>query len=301
ASIRPEAPGAEVAGVGAELLMAMAARLERVVWGLRNSAYPRLLLEIELVRLCMGEVSAGIEGLERRVAAVESRIMGGGLPPGVGPVAGSAARVGAGPAPTGLRAIPGGAGRPENQPIPLQTVRRAAGGPPPRSEAPADEYDAIPSVEPGGSPADLFSILQARFMKISKVNGSFLQQATFESFKNGVVTVVSNSSFHIERLRDPKVQAQLDPLLAAVYGPGTRIVVKNPQEALVRSKPEEREAQPKPAGANHAQQIARLDQEARNKVLEKPAIADALATFGGDVIGVERGPGNTDPGESSAD
>ncbi|OQA07748.1 MAG: DNA polymerase III subunit tau [bacterium ADurb.Bin374] len=291
---------AQVAGVGAELLMAMAARLERVVWGLRNSAYPRLLLEIELVRLCMGEVSAGIEGLERRVAAVESRIMGGSLPPGVGPIAGPATRVGAGPVPTGLRAIPGGVGKTVNQPIPLQTVRRTAGSPQGRIETTDDEHDSMLPVESGGSPADQFSILQARFMKTSKVNGSFLQQATFESFKNGVVTVISNSGFHIERLRDPKVQAQLDPLLAAVYGPGTRLVVKNPQEALARPKPEEREALPKPAGANLAQKIARVDQEARDRVLAKPAVADALATFGGDVVSVERGPGKNESGEGDA-
>ncbi len=289
---------AQVAGISAELLMAMAARLERVVWGLRNSAYPRLLLEIELVRLCMGEVSAGIEGLERRVAAVESRIMGGSLPPGVGPVAGPAARVGAGSAPAGLRSIPGGVGKPDNQPIPLQTVRRTATGPQVRPEAPGNDGEAMPSIEPGDSPADLFSVLQARFMKTSKVNGSFLQQATFESFKDGVVTIISNSGFHIERLRDPKVQAQLDPLLAAVYGPGTRLVVKNPQEALIRPKPQEREAPPKPAGANHAQQIARLDQEARNKVLAKPAVIDLLAVIPGDIVSVERGPGNSGSGES---
>lgn len=298
---------AQVTGVSAELLMAMAARLERVVWGLRNSAYPRLLLEIELVRLSMGEVSAGIEGLERRVAAVENRIMGGGLPPGIGVSAGPAARSAAGSTPTGLRAIPGGAGKQENSPIPLPAVRRPAAGAtsltPIRPAGVEGRSHAAGSDGAGGSPADIFQVLQARFFKASKVNGSFLQQASFESFKNGIVTVVSTSGFHIERLRDPKVQAQLEPLLAELYGPGASLVIKNPQETPPRPGSETADTAPKPPAAppaaNHAQQIARLDQEARNKVLAKPSVVDALSVFGGDVVNVERGPGN-DPDGSDA-
>ncbi|HNW33501.1 MAG TPA: DNA polymerase III subunit gamma/tau, partial [Candidatus Ozemobacteraceae bacterium] len=277
---------AQVAGISAELLMAMAARLERVVWGLRNSAYPRLLLEIELVRLSMGEVSAGMEGLERRVAAVESRIMGGNLPLGVNTAPGMAARAPGGAAPTGLRAIPGGAGQQANAPVPITTVRRPAAPTKPnsqtRSSLPGEEFPAGEPVAGNETPSDKYQILQARFARASKVNGSFLQQAAFESFKNGIVTVVTSSGFHIERLRDPKVQSLLEPFLAELYGPGTRLAVKNPQEAAAKpglddKLPEGARSPAVPPAANHAQQIARLDQESRNKVLAKPSVVDALS------------------------
>jgi len=295
----------QIAGTSAELLMAMAARLERVVWGLRNSAYPRLLLEIELVRLSMGEVSAGMEGLDRRVAAVESRIMGGNLPPGITPASGMGSRSPGTAAPAGLRAIPGGAGQQANAPVPLGSVRKSAILPTPISQGrPSPSEEGFPPEDPvvvSETPSDKYRVLQVRFAKASKVNGSFLQQATFESFTGGIVTVVTSSGFHVERLRDQKVQAQLEPFLAELYGPGTRLAVKNPQEAAAKSgfddKPGEAPKSPavQPA-ANHAQQIARLDQESRNKVLAKPSVADALSVFGGDVTNVERGPG-IDPGD----
>ncbi|HOY68109.1 MAG TPA: DNA polymerase III subunit gamma/tau [Candidatus Ozemobacteraceae bacterium] len=288
---------AQVTGIGAELLMAMAVRLERVVWSLRSSAYPRLLLEIELVRLAMGEVSAGTEGLERRVAAVESRLMGGALPPAVGAPASPAGRAPITPASPGLRALPGGAGRTE-------PPKKPASAPTPLRPVPEDgDLPAPESAPRSNSPASLFQAFQARFMKVSRVNGAFLQQATFGSFKDGVVTAVTTSGFHLERLREPAVQSQMEPLLAELFGPGTTFVIKYPQDLSSRQTPATGAPAPAsnapeaPAGANHAKQIARIDQEARNKVIAKPSVADALELFGGDVVNVERGNGSDPSGE----
>jgi len=290
---------AQVTGIGAELLMAMAVRLERVVWSLRSSAYPRLLLEIELVRLAMGEVSVGTEGLERRVAAVENRLMGGSLPLAPATPAGPAVRSPAVLGSPGLRALPGGAGRNEPMKKPVAA---------PKPLRPVSDDEEVPSQEPGarsGSPASLFQTLQARFMKVSRVNGAFLQQATFGSFKDGVVTALTSSGFHLERLREPGVMAMMEPLLGEIFGPGTKFTIKNIQESNSREASSGAPSStggpaPAPAGAQHAQQIARIEQEGRKKVLAKPSIADALDVFGGDVTEVERGNGDTPPGKTPA-
>ncbi len=318
---------AQVEKVSLELLMAISIRLERTLSQLRGAANPRLLLEVELVRMARRELSLGLEGIERRIAQVEAKLatpeprLVAVAKAGTVPSVGSATAAPAQNVSTGGRAAtpaqPGATVReaapavrvastvrsaPAAAPTvaaPVTTAVRSAAAPPPSpsvavSSAPDDEDlwedfgEAVDGPTTGGtqpmrsvagSGPEGFARFVQRLQAQKPLLGALFDGARWVR-ASGRELLVECESFPAERLRDPAAVEGYTPILVQCFGPGTRLTIVTPDSAgQAGGETPQRSVQ---------EQISRIDAETRAKILAKPAVADALAVFGGEPIKVER-------------
>jgi len=307
-----------------EYLMTVTLHLERVMSGIRHSVHPRLLLELEMVRLSQGEACLGLEGVERRLRSLE---LGARTPQVVMRPPGAVRS----PAPPGYQVAPPlGGTRPAPAtvtPLPRPGLAGATGiaggsgtsGPtagPPGSIGPAGMTGEAAGTGSGGAPmpgqaprapvplrpmipANLelgerfrrfVSILQERSPRLAAV---FLN-ASADSLLGGALTVTLQNEFMLGRARDPRFQADLQPFLTELFGDGTRLVPRGRSAsgpgttAGTGPGPGGESSAPKPAPAAAMQEIARIDAAERQRILSQPAVADALKVFGGEVTGIEK-------------
>ncbi len=271
----------QVAAVPLEYLVGVVTRLERSLTGLRTSVAPRILFEVELVRMALREISVGQEGVERRLDQVEAR-----LKTSVGVPVRMATTEAVRPTPLPLRPPAGSEPRPAG-------VAPAAG-----RDRPAE-----------GSVADRFRESKARLAKSSKVLGALVRTASFESLKDGILTISLENDFAVVKCREPKsletLKAHFEADLGAfqtlrLLGPSDRQAAGASLPATPVSPPASGSGSPGPgmgaggppaaarARPNHAEEIAKIDRAARQAIIDKPAVSDALSVFGGEIIQVEK-------------
>ncbi|RCK78718.1 MAG: DNA polymerase III subunits gamma and tau [Candidatus Ozemobacter sibiricus] len=265
----------QVATIPLEYLVGVVLRLERSLTGLRHSVAPRILFEVELVRIALREISLGQEGLERRLDQVEAR-----LKSSVGTPIRMATTEAGRPTPLPLRPPPASESRP-----PITTTPTAA----PSRDRPSE-----------GSLADRFQASKARLAKTAKVLGAVFQTATFESLKDGVLTIALENDFAVIKCREPKSLETLKAHLEADLGPFQTLRLLGPSDRqgasaavpLAGSGPVGSEVRagggPATTRPSHAEEIAKIDRAARQAVIDKPPVADALSVFGGEIIQVEK-------------
>lgn len=258
-----------------EYLMAVTSHLERAITSLRHSVHPRLLFEMEVVRLARREVSLGLEGVERRIQQIEQQLRT--------------------PRPV-ARPVGGPAGYPAVEPV----GRRPEAGTP-RSEGPRNDssvqslpprpYEATPKPnltlvkkESGESrpqtPQEKWVAFRHEVSRKSPGNGSILQLARFEGVKEGVLSLAFENDFHARRFRDSAILESIQPIMEQVFGAGIRLEVRGtgttPPSAVKESVTQVKE------------NIAKIDQSVKEKILSQTAVTDALAVFGGEIVGIEK-------------
>ncbi|HNV70676.1 MAG TPA: DNA polymerase III subunit gamma/tau, partial [Candidatus Ozemobacteraceae bacterium] len=262
-----------------EYLMSVTSHLERAMTALRHSVHPRLLFELELVRLARREVSLGLEGTERRLSQVEQQLR---TPRLVARPVGAAPTV-VGTAEPGLRRADAAA---PMRPLPVKTETAV------RSQ-PARPYEAQPKPnltlvkrEPvAGSPEHLspterWAAFRQEILTCSTSTGSILEMARYEGFKDGVVTIVFGNDFSARRFREPSVLESIQPILEQFFGSGTRLDVRgatSPSPVAVKE-----------SVTQVKENIAKIDQSVKDKILSQSTVTDTLAVFGGEIVGIEK-------------
>jgi hypothetical protein len=212
---------------------------------LRNSFQARILLESELIRLSLGQEIFAAEELEKRVEALEQKI-------------------------ASFKRFPAGVGagaRPVKTVVPAR--RRSSVEHPP--EPVSSNLVKDPTL-------DFKNAVNAR----SRVCSALLVNSKLNKPENGLLQVVLEQEFAVNKLREEKNMAILLEAAKEVFGKVARVIVNTPDKT--GQKPESSKPQNK---ISHREQIAQIDEAARKKVLQKPAIADAIDVFGGEILDIE--------------
>ena len=249
--------GTLVAVVPADFLIAATMHLERTLTGLRRSVNPRILFEIELLRLARREVSLGNEGLERRISQVEDQVRNPRfsrveVPRSIAPIATTRS----------VEAL----GKPN-----LSVVRSA----PPTSVA------SVQPLRKSASPEEQFQTFRQKFSQENPKNAFFLASARLGEVKEGKIRVILENEFGVKRFQDAEMISLIQNLVDQLYGKGFRMDFQLPGVPSRNIPPAENQSQFK-------ESIAKIDQAARQKIVSQPAVSEAIAVFGGEVAGIEK-------------
>lgn len=254
----------QVAGLSARYLIGSVSRVERALMTIRNSFQARILLESELIRLGLGEEIFSSEALEKRVEMLEQKLAT--LKRSAGSMTG--------PRPS--------AGRQVSPPPPQAPVRPAAPASPPSAPSrPSHLPDNVVPMTTTSRSGDAFTEFRSAVAARSNVCQALLVSAKIRKPENGVMVIQLEQTFAAGKLKEEKsmnilleaarqIFGQVDSIRIAVPGSGEPV----PGEVV-------------PAKLNHKEQIARIDEQSRQKLLQKPAVADALDVFGGEIIDLE--------------
>jgi DNA polymerase-3 subunit gamma/tau len=260
-----------VSALALELILAMISELERVLSHLRNSVNPKLLFEVELVRLAQRETSVGLEGLTRRVEQLE---VGGksrfapARPTGSPTVAGSAGVVPRSGPPSGPTSVV--RERPRETPVAMSS--------PPMS---SPLHTPIPGI--AGIPLkDRLPAFRKALGAINPIMGSCFQSAVIETDPGGEVTILLASDFSARQVNDPKNAVVISGVAETVFGREHKVVFRSQQAKS------EGQGVSSPVPGKLKEHMVGIEREERRKTLEKPEVKEALSIFGGEVIAVEK-------------
>jgi len=236
-----------------EYLMASVSGLERALYGLKGSVHPRIFLELEITRIASRELNLGIEGLERRISQLEDKLKN--------PIIQTRT----------------------TQPHPASATTNLS-----RTTAPSYKTVAKKTVHTESSvdsTYEKFEKFKSRLFEISKATGAIFQYASLKSMQDQKLVIVMDSDFAANRAKDPHTLQMMQPLITEIFGSAFTLEIIGQSEPKI---PSVKDSANKISGVTHQEQIARIDQEVRKKILDKPAVADALAIFGGEIIQIEK-------------
>ncbi|HNX75950.1 MAG TPA: DNA polymerase III subunit gamma/tau [Candidatus Rifleibacterium sp.] len=254
----------QVAGLTARYMIGAVTRVERALVSIRNSLQARVLLESELIRLGLGDEIFAAEALEKRVEVLEQKLAA------VRRLAGNPAVSTARPQ---GRSITG-----PNTATPVVPAR------PTLVPAPSHKATHLPdNVVPmtTGRSLDPFGEFKNAVGTRSNVCQALLVNAKFQKPENGVMTFQLEQSFAAGKLKEEKNMALILEAARQVYGTVDSIRI------VMAGSPGPGDGQPAQERPNHAEQIAKIDEQKRQKILQKPAVSDAVDVFGGEIIDVE--------------
>lgn len=245
--------------ISARYLIGAVTRVEKALMVIRNSFQARILLESELIRLGLGEEIFASETLEKRVEQLEQKLVA---------LRKTAGRIG--PTSTTSR---GPASGKSSAPV---SSRPAA---PPPTVLP----DNVVSMNITRTVADPLQDFKNAVSRRSNVCQALLVSAKVRKAENGILVITLDQSFAAGKLKEEKNMTILLEAAKEVF-PG----VNNVKISLPGSEGS-------PSGQNgivpvkntHKEQIAQIDEQARQKLLLKPSIADAIDIFGGEIVDLE--------------
>ncbi len=250
----------QIGQLSARYLIGSVTRVERALVNIRSSLQARVLLESELIRLALGEEIFSSEALEKRVELLEQKLAA------VKRLAGSPVS-----APAGRR------------PVPITNPSAPAAPARPTLVAPSKPSHLPDNVVPmtTGRSLDPFAEFKNAVGSRSNVCQALLVNAKFQKPENGVMTIQLEQSFAAGKLKEEKNMAWLLEAAKQVYGAITSIRI------TMSGAAESTDGQPAPEKFNHKEQIARIDEQKKQRVLQTPAVSDALDVFGGEIVDIE--------------
>jgi hypothetical protein len=227
---------------------------------IRNSFQARILLESELIRLGMGDEIFSAEAFEKRIEQLEQKLAA---------LRKSAVRSGP---PQGQRPVPIPA-KSGTAALPIRPT------PPPPTVLP----DNVVQMNVTRPVADPFLDFKNAVARRSNVCQALLVSAKVRKPENGVLTVVLEQSFAAGKLKEEKNMGILLDAAREIFGAveSIRITLPGSEAAPARVAPVV------PDKNQHREQIAKIDEQARQKLLQQPSIADAVDVFGGEIIDLE--------------
>jgi DNA polymerase III gamma/tau subunit len=238
----------QVQKVKLEHLIHSVTRVEALLMRLKNSFHSKILLETELVKLAQGEKFFEVESLEKRICELEVRIS-------------QLARKG---------------GRP-NVPARQLSSGQKLRAPSYAEDAPPPTY--VQEDKPINTPFSKFlSILGKR----SPICSALLTTGKMVGVDDGHLKLAVSQDFIVKKLRDEKNYALLLAVAKEVFGEIKSVIVVNP----VNEKKNSLNNVPK-TRISHQEEIAKIDEGVRQKLLAKPAIADAVEVFGGEIVKID--------------
>lgn len=250
----------QIGQLSARYLIGSVTRVERALVNIRSSLQARVLLESELIRLALGEEIFSSEALEKRVELLEQKLAA------VKRLAGSPVS-----APAGRR------------PVTITNPSAPAAPARPTLVAPSKPSHLPDNVVPmtTGRSLDPFAEFKNAVGSRSNVCQALLVNAKFQKPENGVMTIQLEQSFAAGKLKEEKNMAWLLEAAKQVYGAITSIRI------TMSGAAESTDGQPAPEKFNHKEQIARIDEQKKQRVLQTPAVSDALDVFGGEIVDIE--------------
>lgn len=249
---------AQIGSISARYLIGAVTRVEKALMIIRNSFQARILLESELIRLGLGDEIFASEALEKRVEQLEQKLAA---------LRKSTGRAGPGSAPSRASAM----SRPAPANVPKATPL-----------SPTVLPDNVVQMNATRNVADPFQDFKNAVSRRSNVCQALLVSARLKKPENGVLTIVLDQSFAAGKLKEEKNMAILLEAAQEVFSGVNSIKISLPGQ-----EPGNQPGGNVPSKNAHQEQIAKIDEQARQKLLQKPSIADAVDIFGGEIVDVE--------------
>lgn len=258
---------AQIAPLSARYLIGSVSRVEKSLLTIRNSVQAKILLESELIRLGLGDEIFASEALEKRVEQLEQKLAALRKISARGPAAAVA------PRPQGLPSrMPQSTAPSVSSPGRLHSV-------PPPTVLP----DNVVSMNTTRQISDPLLDFKNAVARKSNVCQALLVSAKLRRPENGTLVITLEQTFAAGKLKEEKNMATLLAAAKEVFGDVQSVSI-NMAGANISNGPATDTVPDKNA---HREQIAKIDEQARQKLLAKPSIADAVDIFGGEIIDLE--------------
>ena len=247
----------QVATLEVRYIIGAVSRVERALLNIRSSFQARVLLESEMIRLGLGDEIFSSEAMEKRVEQLEQKVAAlrkiAARPAGMPPVS-------AAPVPSS----------PSSRPVLTSVPSRSSAPPPSLPE------NVVPMT---GRQSDPVLDFRNAVGRRSNVCQALLVNARIKKPEAGTLVIFLEQAFAAGKLKESKNIALLTEAAKEVFSNVDQVKIQVPGKGGEDAPPAPRD--------NHREQIAQLDEQARQKVLQKPSIADAVDTFGGDIVDIE--------------
>lgn len=232
-------------------------RVERALLNVRSSFQAKILLESELIRLGLGDEIFASEALEKRVEQLEQKV--------------AALRK------IAARSVNTGTATPREVPL-VTSTRPALSSVPSRPSAPPPP---VPEnvVHMSSRQSDPVLDFRNAVARRSNICQALLVNAKIKKPEGSTLIILLEQAFAAGKLKEPKNMALLTEAAKEVFSKVDTVKIQIPGA--------ETDNVPQPTRDDHREQIARLDEQARQKVLQKPSIADAIDIFGGEIVDIE--------------
>lgn len=247
-------------------LISTVSRVERMLGVLRSSFQAKIMLESELIRLAMGDEIYTAEAMEKRVEALEQKVA-------------VLKRLGGVPAVGGT--FTASASIPVAVPSSQVSIKKNE----------SSDLSGAQKLVPRGSSS--FDEFKSAVMKKSGICGAFLSSARFKKPEGGVFTIGVEQPFAFDKLREQKNLTILNEAAKEVFSDvnsiniaflgknnstlgGNAVATSGNHSSFSNSSPR----------IDYEEQIKKIDESVKQKVLSKPVFADAISIFGGDVVDI---------------
>lgn len=238
----------QVAPISIRYLISAVTRVEKAIMTLRHSFQARILLESELIRLSLGQELLATEDLEKRIEVLEQKI-------------------------ASFRRFPAGAA---GASAPQRNARTVV---PSRNHSSVQQKpEPISSNLVNDTVLDFRNAVASR----SRVSSALLVSARISKPEDGVLKIFLEQQFAVGKLKEEKNIVLLLEAAKEAFGNVSKVVVSLPESTPAPARKGVPEKKP-----NHREQIAKIDEVTRQKMLAKPAIADAIDIFGGEILDIE--------------
>lgn len=252
----------QIKSIGLKYLIGSVTRVERILTTLRNSVHSRILLESELIKLALGDEIFASEAIEKRIENMEASI-------------------------AGLKRIA------VNNQLTSRRIETAAvtSVPVTRNVPTTQSVSPITSVTRPNSVKSLgddLTKLREIVSKRSQIVSSFMITAELKRGMDGVLNLRLHQSFACQKLKEEKSLAMILEAAKELWPNVTEVsVAMAGSDFSLPSKSAEHSKE----RINISEEIAKIDEKAKQKVMETVPVADALEVFGGDVVAIEEAKG----------
>ncbi|GAB4266531.1 MAG: hypothetical protein Kow0029_00280 [Candidatus Rifleibacteriota bacterium] len=237
-----------VAPLSVKYLISAVSRVEKSIMSLRSSFQARILLESELIRLSLGQELLATEELEKRIEVLEQKV-------------------------ASFRRFQG---IPASATTTRQVIRNVV---PAKIHQVSERQPEPPSYNVVKDPfTDFKNAVAAR----SRVCSALLVSAKFDKPDASIFKIILAQEFAVMKLNEEKNLQILLEAAREIFGKVEKVLVLTHDKEIKRpgsNVPEK--------NLSHREQIAKIDEAAREKVMKKPAIADAIDIFGGEILDIE--------------
>ena len=259
----------QIKEIGVRYLIGSVSRVERILMTLRNSLQARIMLESELIKLGLGDEIFSSEALEKRIELLEQKIAG-------------MKRLAVGNQIAGRSASP----RPlEPSSSVVVPVRRNVA---PTSPRPSVLPKTTTSSTTTRSVSDDLSKLRSVVEKSSKIISSFMDSATLKKSPEGIITLCLAPNFAYEKLKEEKSVEIILNSAKEIWPETVKIVVSRiGVDNSISESSRNSVAQTSVPRVDMREEIAKIDEQSKQKVKEKQEVSDALDVFGGDIISID--------------
>ena len=252
-------------------LIGSVTRIERILMTLRNSLQTRILLESELIKLALGDEIFATEALERRIEELEQKVAGLKRIAVSGQISGRIPQL-----PSTQNLSSSNYSQSKN-PIPIQRNSVTNTRPAVASEPPLTSVKNL---------NDDLSKLRDEVYKTSKVLSSLMLSSTLKK-ENSLLVLNVNLSYAYTKLNEESSIKILLDAAKQIWPNIEKVEVRNGASKTTTNSRNSNQCFVQSQPVDMLVEIAKIDEQAKQKVKQTPQVAEALEVFGGDVIGIE--------------